>query len=83
MPDVIVCDIEMPDEDGYSFLRGVRQLPAGEGGAVPAIALTAYAGAEDRARALAAGFEEHLPKPASPAELAAVVARLTRTTGPP
>jgi signal transduction histidine kinase len=75
-PDVVVCDIEMPDEDGYSFIRGLRQLPADAGGALPAVALTAYAGAEDRARALAAGFEEHLAKPASPAELAALVGRL-------
>jgi signal transduction histidine kinase/ActR/RegA family two-component response regulator len=81
LPDVVVCDIEMPDEDGYAFIRGVRRLAAEEGGALPALALTAYAGAEDRARALAAGFEEHLPKPASPAELAAVVARLARTRG--
>jgi CheY-like chemotaxis protein len=77
-PDVVVCDIEMPDEDGYSFIRGLRQLPAAEGGATPALALTAYAGSEDRARALQAGFEEHLPKPADPAELAALVARLAR-----
>jgi signal transduction histidine kinase len=77
-PDVVVCDIEMPDEDGYSFVRTLRQLPATEGGATPALALTAYAGTEDRARALAAGFDEHLPKPANPAELAALVARLAR-----
>jgi CheY-like chemotaxis protein len=80
-PDVIVCDIEMPDEDGYSFIRGLRQLPAEEGGGTPALALTAYAGAADRARALQEGFEEHLSKPASPAELAALVARLARATG--
>ena len=57
-------------------------VAAREGAALPAVALTAYAGAEDRARALAAGFEEHLPKPANPAELAAIVARLARIPGP-
>ena len=62
-PDVLVADIGMPEEDGYSFLRRVRTLSAAEGGAIPAAALTAYAQPEDRDRALAAGFQEHLPKP--------------------
>jgi len=77
-PDVLVADIGMPVEDGYSFLRRVRALSASEGGAIPAAALTAYAQVEDRDRALAAGFQEHIAKPASPEHLADVVARLAR-----
>lgn len=65
-PDVLVSDIGMPDEDGYTFLRKVRALPADEGGAVPAIALTAYAREEDRMRAIAAGYMTHLAKPVDP-----------------
>jgi CheY-like chemotaxis protein len=75
-PDVLLSDIEMPDEDGYSLIRRVRSLPAERGGVTPAAALTAYAGAHDRAKALAAGFDIHVPKPIQPAELAAVVASL-------
>ena len=69
-------DIEMPGEDGYSFIRKVRALPAGEGGRVPAVALTAYASSERPHAALLAGFDMHVPKPVQPDELAAVVARL-------
>ena len=73
-PDVLVCDIAMPGDDGYSFLRAVR---ATSGAAhVPAMALTAYARPEDRDRALAAGFELHLAKPVEPAVLVRAVARL-------
>jgi signal transduction histidine kinase/CheY-like chemotaxis protein len=76
-PHVLVSDIEMPGEDGYALLKRLRQLPRDRGGLTPAVALTAYAGAEDRMRALLAGFQVHLPKPVQPAELAAVVASLT------
>ncbi len=75
-PDVLLADIGMPIEDGYSFLRRVRGLPAGEGGSIPAAALTAYAQDEDRQRAFAAGFQEHIAKPVPPERLAHVVARL-------
>jgi signal transduction histidine kinase len=75
-PDVLISDLAMPGEDGYALIRRVRALPAEEGGRVPAVALTAYALAEDRARALSAGFQLHLPKPVDPAELAAVVENL-------
>ena len=78
-PHVLVSDIAMPGEDGYALLRKVRALAPEEGGLVPAVALTAYAGAEDRRRALAAGFQEHVAKPFDPPALAAVVARLART----
>ena len=74
--DVIVADIEMPDEDGYEFIRSVRSLPAEQGALVPAVALTAYASTQDRVKALGAGFQIHVPKPVQPAELAAVVASL-------
>jgi PAS domain S-box-containing protein len=75
-PDVLVSDIGMPDEDGYTFMRRVRTLRATEGGSVPSLALTAYAREEDRARARAAGYTGHLGKPVNPHTLSAMVARL-------
>ncbi|MCA1630501.1 MAG: PAS domain S-box protein [Acidobacteria bacterium] len=75
-PDVVISDIEMPGEDGYTFIRRLRALPAERGGDTPAAALTAYARAEDRMRALVAGFHLHVPKPVEPAELVTVVASL-------
>jgi PAS domain S-box-containing protein len=77
-PDVLVSDIAMPGEDGYTLIRKLRQLDAEHGGCTPAIALTAFARDEDRDRALAAGFQAHLTKPVEPAELTAVVASLAR-----
>jgi CheY-like chemotaxis protein len=79
-PHVVLSDIEMPEEDGYSLIRRIRLLPPEDGGLTPAAALTAYAGTEDRMRALAAGFQIHVAKPVQPAELAAVVASLARGT---
>ncbi len=73
-PDVLVSDIEMPGEDGYSLIRRVRALPAGEGGHTPAVALTAYGRPEDRIRTLSAGFTMHVPKPVDPAELSTIIA---------
>jgi CheY-like chemotaxis protein len=75
-PHVILSDIEMPGEDGYSLIRRVRARGEERGGGVPAAALTAYARAEDRAAALAAGFQRHVAKPVDPGDLAAVVAAL-------
>ncbi|HEY9231081.1 MAG TPA: ATP-binding protein, partial [Blastocatellia bacterium] len=75
-PDVLVCDIGMPDEDGFALIERVRQLSADQGGNVKAVALTAYARAEDRRRALACGFQHHLPKPIDPDELTALLARI-------
>jgi PAS domain S-box-containing protein len=75
-PQVLVSDIGMPGEDGYSLIRKIRQLSPEVGGKIPAAALTAYARPEDRVRAIRAGFQLHLPKPIEPAELAAVVASL-------
>jgi len=75
-PDVLIADIGMPIEDGYGLIKRVRALPQESGGQTPALALTAYARAEDRVRALSAGYQVHLSKPVDRAELAAVVARL-------
>ena len=80
-PDVLVSDIGMPLEDGYSLIRKVRHLSAEQGGQIPAIALTAYARSEDRMKAIAAGFQIHIPKPVEPAELVTVVASLAKRTG--
>ncbi len=74
---MLVSDIEMPGEDGYSLMRRVRALPPPQGGRTPAVALTAHARTEDRLRALSAGFNFHVPKPVEPAELVIVVATLT------
>ncbi len=82
MPDVLISDIGMPDEDGYELIRRVRQLPAKNGGAVPAVALTAYARAEDRLRILREGYQMHVPKPVELAELVAVVASLAERARP-
>jgi PAS domain S-box-containing protein len=79
-PDVLLSDIEMPDQDGYALIRSIRALPADRGGRIPAAALTAYARTEDRMQALLAGFHLHTPKPVEPAELAAVVASLAGRT---
>ncbi len=80
MPDVILSDIAMPGEDGYALIRRVRALPD-ERHVIPAAALTAFATAADRARALLAGYQAHIPKPVEPSELAVVVAALAgRTT---
>ena len=80
-PHVLLSDIGMPGADGYVLIRRVRELPEELGGRTPAAALTAYAGAEDRARALASGFQTHVAKPVEPAELAAVVASLAGRVG--
>lgn len=76
-PQVIVSDIGMPQQDGYTFMRKVRGLGV-EAHSTPAIALTAYARAEDRMRALAAGFQMHVPKPVEASELVMVIASLVK-----
>jgi CheY-like chemotaxis protein/anti-sigma regulatory factor (Ser/Thr protein kinase) len=77
VPDVLVSDLAMPGEDGYSLIRQVRQLEDGLKD-LPAIALTAQASDGDRAHALAAGFQIHLAKPVEPRDLVAAVTALTR-----
>ncbi len=80
-PRVLVSDIGMPQEDGYDLIRQVRALAPGDGGQVPAMALTAYARSSDRERALELGFNRHVSKPIDPASLAAIVAELAATNG--
>ena len=75
-PDVLVSDIAMPGEDGYSLIRKIRTRAPLAGGTIPAVALTAYAKIEDRVTILAAGFQMYLSKPADPTELVAVVSSL-------
>lgn len=72
--DVLLSDIEMPGTDGYQLIRELRLRSSEQGGAVPTVALTAYARTEDRLRALRAGFQLHLSKPVQPSELVTVVA---------
>jgi CheY-like chemotaxis protein len=77
-PDLLLSDIEMPGEDGYSLIRKVRLLDVEQGGQVPAVALTAHARLEDRVRALSAGFQSHIAKPVNADELVAVIRSLAR-----
>ena len=79
-PDVLISDIEMPGEDGYTFIRRVRALDTAKIARTPAVALTAYGRVEDRLRTLSAGYSMHVPKPVDPAELATVVASLAGRT---
>jgi PAS domain S-box-containing protein len=77
-PSVIVADIALPDEDGYSFIRRIRAHAAPAIQGIPAIAVTAYATVPDRAEALAVGFQQHLPKPIDPGRLIQAIQELTR-----
>jgi CheY-like chemotaxis protein len=79
-PNVLICDIAMPGKDGYELIRELRSRESRQGGHLPAIALTAHAKDEDRARAVAAGFQLHVSKPVEPAELVTAVANLTGST---
>jgi CheY-like chemotaxis protein len=81
LPHVLVSDIGMPQEDGFALLARLRERSPERGGAIPVMALTAYARSEDRHRALAAGFAAHLAKPVEPQDLVATVARLARAAG--
>jgi PAS domain S-box-containing protein len=79
-PNLIISDIGMPQEDGYSLMQRIRQLPEYMGGQIPAIALTAYAGDSDRQKAILAGFQTHLAKPIMPDELVDAVIQLIGQT---
>lgn len=72
-PHVLVSDLQMPEVDGYELIRKIRALPAEEGGTVPAAALSAHVRMEDQSRALASGFQTHIPKPVDPETLVAAV----------
>lgn len=81
--DALVSDIGLPNEDGYALVRRLRQREVKHGGFLPAVALTGYTSAEDRARVLAAGFQAHVPKPFEPAELTAAIAAVSVIPAPP
>ena len=76
-PDILLSDIGMPQMDGYMLMRQIRAMPPEQGGEIPAIALTAYAGETDQRQVLKAGFQKHLTKPIDPADLAVVIASFT------
>lgn len=76
-PELLISDIEMPEADGYQLIGKLREIESQRGRRIPAIALTAYARAEDRLRSLSAGFQMHVTKPVEPAELLTIVASLT------
>jgi CheY-like chemotaxis protein len=78
-PNVVLSDIAMPGEDGYSLIRKIRALPEDQGRNTPALAITAYAATEDAQRALAAGFQAHLAKPVDRLVLANTVLKITRS----
>ncbi|MHC0062097.1 hybrid sensor histidine kinase/response regulator [Nostoc sp. UIC 10890] len=75
-PDILISDIGMSEQDGYTLIRKLRSLEPEKGGHIPAIALTAYTREEDRLKALSAGFQQHLSKPIDPTKLIAVVANV-------
>jgi signal transduction histidine kinase/CheY-like chemotaxis protein len=81
-PSLLVGDIAMPGEDGYTLIRKVRALERRDGRRTPALALTAYAGVEDRQRALSAGYDVHLPKPVDPSRLIAALVDLAARVAP-
>jgi PAS domain S-box-containing protein len=79
VPDLLLCDIGMPEMDGYALIRQIRKRSPEQGGMIPAIALTAYAGEINQQQALAAGFGMHISKPVEPEELVKAIARLLRS----
>jgi CheY-like chemotaxis protein len=76
VPDVIISDIGMPDQDGYELIRKLRALPVEKGGNIPAIALTGYASRKDRERALNSGYNQHIAKPIEQADMISAIAAL-------
>ncbi|MGZ8844260.1 MAG: response regulator [Pyrinomonadaceae bacterium] len=80
-PDLLVSDIGMPNEDGYSLIKRLRELDSKHARQIPAVALTAYATDEDRLRALAAGFQIHIAKPIEPENFVTCVASVLGRNG--
>lgn len=81
-PEVVVSDIGMPEHDGFALIGAIRRRPPERGGDVPAVALTGFARAEDRRRALGRGFQFHVAKPVDADEILAIVASLVRIAPP-
>lgn len=81
-PDILVSDIDMPGENGYSLIRKVRALDEKRGALTPAVALTAYGRSEDRVQSLSSGYNMHVPKPVDPAEFTAIIASVARVFRP-
>jgi len=79
-PDVVVSDIEMPEENGYAFIRRLRSGEVQGGERMAAIAVTAYGGVSERIKILSAGFDAYVAKPVEPEELAAIIGRLVART---
>jgi PAS domain S-box-containing protein len=79
-PDILISDLSMPGEDGYSLIRKLREWERKHGGALPAVALSAFGGPQDRIHALEAGFQTHVAKPTEPAELVVVVRSLIQNS---
>jgi CheY-like chemotaxis protein len=77
-PDVLLSDIGMPQIDGYTLIREIRNLPKEQGGQVPAIALTAYAAEADKETALSSGFQQHIAKPVDPVECIGAIIQLLK-----
>jgi CheY-like chemotaxis protein len=80
-PSILISDIGMPNDDGYTLIRKLRSMESDRNGHIPAVALTGFARSEDRLRALAAGFHMHVPKPVEAVELIMVIASLTGRLG--
>jgi CheY-like chemotaxis protein len=78
LPDVIICDIAMPQRDGYWFVSSLRRLPADRGGTLPVIAITAHGATHGPDRTLLAGFQAHIRKPVDPWELCRIIAGMVR-----
>ncbi|MBE9182125.1 PAS domain S-box protein [Oculatella sp. LEGE 06141] len=81
-PDILLSDIGMPNVNGYMLIRQIRELPPAQGGTIPAIALTAYAGELNQKQALAAGFQQHLAKPVEPETLVKAIVTLVKRSNP-
>jgi CheY-like chemotaxis protein len=81
-PDVLVSDIEMPEEDGYALIKAVQARTARDGRRIPAVALTAHTRSDDRHRVLSSGFDVHVAKPFEPPELIGVIDRLVKHYSP-
>ncbi|MFQ4141065.1 ATP-binding protein [Chlorogloeopsis sp. ULAP02] len=78
-PDLLLSDLGMPDVDGYALIRKLRAMPANQGGQIPAIALTAYAAETTQKQVFAAGFQQHISKPADPYKLVTTIAALIKS----